>query len=1044
MVWFDSKTTRGDTPMAGKKDKDDIDNLNVDFDELGDFDSDIDFGDDLDFDRKPSTSEVAKDLAKDAGGGFLDGLAKSTAKKVLPESYEYGVPEAMDYVDFGKEVVGKNKSKIEKSLYGLGKEVKKILPFQSTLLENFLEKHSSNFEKQREQSEEAIREASIGGNLNAIFDKQLEMQKALETRRSAEDKVESKERLVTNKLQTDLLRNIASSSGQQTAFTTQIGKEYYRKSLELQFKTYYIQADMLKTQRDYYQGFTKQFDTIVKNTGLPDFVKLHNTELISETMKRRAIESTTKRIFDNSKFVQGAKKRVSSLIDDKVGQLTEKVDQMTGGLDMMSGGGNPLTLMASVMSSIAGSSLGEKVSGKISPKIKEKIKDNKLINTGGNYLESLANNPQAFFEMMRQGIDRKKEAYEGEEGPLQYFMSKVLGGSSSILDTAIGGRQKFEVKNTSNILENKAPAIFDQRAHRSIVEVIPMYLSKILHQNTNLTGMYGSVNGALLQANKFSATGELMYDYNNRKLDSRENVRKGIVDKAFGSRTKKIHQISAGMISSTVGNLNKDKTKNADVIKDISSDKSKNVLNNYTKAMSEVDGMTMDYDSLVTTALDPSKQTEQMKNYLLDNPEVVRLLKVIKENTETGSQRKNLDITISDATTLYPIGDIMKMFGEISRIAGSRVRNVITEEQAKVLSKCFTTYMVKNGIGVISYHDVISGKVFIKTITEKDFEKIKGPVTILIRELTNVINLEDAVLTSKVMLAFTYVTNAIANNTDNNPEIWQILHDYSPDLVSEGTLTSANLVEASLDIQKDNVEYVSVDKIRSMSKATGTTLNAAKTSGVLASVSKDMSGAVTNLKEVASKVATAASKGDMKGAGDILKEAGKQLSASATEKYNRHARTIKGYADDLANSVGDLANGALDSLLAKQIKAINGAINGIDEHIKTSVETRDQINSQLEQVKKTMANISNSESSINETDKTIRESANKYNSEIKRLEATRDVILNLRKQLTSMQESGLEGNIEQTTTKIRNLINGVKGQLESIVDQSRLNVAGNA
>lgn len=1027
--------------MAGKKDKDDIEDLDVDFDDLGDFDSDLDLGDDLDFDRQPSKSEVAKDLARDAGGGFLDGLAKSTAKKVLPDSYEYGVPEVMDYVDFGKEVVGKNKSKIEKSLYGLGKEVKKILPFQSTLLENFLEKHSSDFEKQREQSEEALREASIGGNLNAIFDKQLEVQKALESRRSAEDKVESKERMVTNKLQTDLLRNIASSSEQQAAFTTQIGKEYYRKSLELQFKTYYIQADMLKTTRDYYQGFTKQFDTIVKNTGLPDFVKLHNTELISETVKRRAIESTTKRIFDNSKFVQGAKKRVSSIIDGKVGQLTEKIDQMTGGLDMMSGAGNPLMMMASVMSSIAGSSFGEKVSGKISPKIKEKIKDNKLINSGGNYLEALSNNPQAFFQMLKQGVDRKKEAYEGEEGPLQTVMSKLLGGSSSILDTVLGGKQKFEVKNSSNILDNKAPAIFDQRAHRSIVEVIPMYLSKILHQNTNLTGMYGSVNHRRLQSNKFKASGELMYDYNNRKLDTKENVVKGITDKAFGSRTKKIHQISGGMISSAVSNLNKDKTKNAGAIKDITSDKSKNTLNNYAKAMSEIDGFNMDYESLVTTALDPSKQPEQMKNYLLDNPEVVRLLKVIKENTDTDSQRKNLNVTISDATTLYPIGDIMRMFGEISRIAGNRTRNVITEEQAKILSKCFTTYIVKSGAGVISYHDVINGNVFIKTIREEDFNKVKGPVTILINELTRILNLEDSVLTSKVVLAFAQVSSSISNNTDGNPEIWQILHDYSPDLVREGTLTASNLVEASLDVKKDEENYVGVDQIRNMTKATGATLNAAKTSGLIASVSKDMQGAVSNVRDVATKVATAASKGDMKGAGDILKEAGKKLSSSATEKYNRHAKTIKGYADDLAKSVTNLADGALDSLLSKQIKAINGAIVGIDEHIKTSVETRDQINSQLEQVKRTMTNISNSESSINETDRTIRDSNNKYNSEIKRLEATRNVILNLRKQLTSIQESGLEGNIEQTTSKIRNLINGVKDQLESIVDQSRLNVA---
>jgi len=270
----------GDLDLNGLGDDDELN-----FDEMDDINSDS---------RKPSATEVSKELAKEASKGFLDTLIKKSASKALPEEYEHNYYTALEYGDFAKETFDTGKSKINRSLYRLGKEVKKILPFQSKLLEKYLGEYETDVEEFKSQTEEETREVGIQSNVSAIFDKQLEIQKAIEVKRSSEQEVDKKERLTYNKFNLDLLTSIDNNLANQTAFTLQVNKEYYRKSLELQYKSYFIQADMLKTMRDYYKGFSIQFDNIAKNTGLPDFVKLKSTESLREIMRAQFIQNTYK------------------------------------------------------------------------------------------------------------------------------------------------------------------------------------------------------------------------------------------------------------------------------------------------------------------------------------------------------------------------------------------------------------------------------------------------------------------------------------------------------------------------------------------------------------------------------------------------------------------------------------------------------------------------------------------------------------------------------------------------------------------------------
>ena len=236
-----------------------------DLDDLGGLGEDMDFGDEEgidDVNRKPSRAQVIKDLGQQAGEGALESLVKGAAKKALPEEYSANYYEAMDLANFTTEVVSKNKEALNKSTYRLGKEVKKLLPFKVSLLDKYLESQESNFDTMKTQTEEQMRQVGIASETAAIFDKQLDVQKSLYARTEAQNEIDSKERLTQNKLSQDVLANMDGNIAHQTAFMTQISKEYYKRSLELQYKSFYVQADSLKTMREYYKAFAIQFTNI--------------------------------------------------------------------------------------------------------------------------------------------------------------------------------------------------------------------------------------------------------------------------------------------------------------------------------------------------------------------------------------------------------------------------------------------------------------------------------------------------------------------------------------------------------------------------------------------------------------------------------------------------------------------------------------------------------------------------------------------------------------------------------------------------------------
>jgi hypothetical protein len=942
--------------MAKKKGKNKTGKNEIDLDDLDnlglDDDIDIPTGFDED-DRKPNKARVAKEVLKETSKGFLNSALKKTAEKALPEEYTTELSTAREYTDFVKETIGTNKSKIDKSLYNLGKEVRKILPFQSKMLNKFLEKYESDFEAFRQESEEARQESLIQSNLSSIFDKQLEVTKALEARREAREQADKRQNLAITKMNLDTLTSIDNNIAQQTAFTLQITKEYYRKSLELQFKSYFVQADMLKTMRDYYKGFSVQLDDIAKNTGLPEFVKLTKSEAVKEAMRQQALQTTYDQLFSKSKYVENIKKRFSSYIAEKTSLVTDAIDNITNAVSgvkqLGDTGESKLGLIGSTIGVLFGDTVGEKVAKKISDKIGNRLKENKYVKAGASELSTLASSPAAFFQNLREKVSGKASEYENDVSISGTLKNKLFRGLSDILGVTKADEPDTAIKKSS-ILDHNKPAIFDKNVHRSITEVIPMYLAKILMANQNLTGMYRSVNSEKLK--DFKEIKELVYDYEERKLDTLGNVKRRLsASFAKESSTSKINAITSRIAKSAEQIGKKDKTL-TDEEKKTLSDKSAQKL--FTEYVSKADEKITDKEKFTFKNL-TDVNSEYAKEVLsVFNAEERDKLKEYLKVLNKSNVRKYDEYStkqLEDIKYLYPTEPVVKMFSETFKLAQTKGATKLSKSQAEIISKAFLNYMFRTG-NSITIETIVSSKCF-GYIDQKEEKEISDIIALFRLSVLRIKQFGGIDKISALSNILAIGSEYLKAGLDNVKPMLETINAFSSKLVGYGYMTVENTLQGSLDVEKERQE-INTDLVRKLNKT-----KLKDTNKINLEVTKNIS------KGVISRFADTATEGFS----TLKNQFGKELNEAGSIK--EALAVYKKYANmAFTQSTKNLSKAYNDS--KKELEQLTNIINGIAN--KGAEYTRDNLSKLLTSYENKIAGIIESErEALNESRKILNE-----------------------------------------------------------------------
>lgn len=180
---------------------------------------------------------------------------------------------------------------------------KHVSPGMGDMLpKSWKEKLDSWAEEQESNSREVIdpEESEIAMTLGTMFQAQQEaIQKIDQAQQEREVEREGRQMADANVMQTQTdaslktLAQIQQNTGRLANYQDQVTINFQRKSLELQYRTYFVNRKLLDVMEQHLDLSKSSFETLVHNSGLPDLLKAHNHEKMVEVMKMKYLGEMT-------------------------------------------------------------------------------------------------------------------------------------------------------------------------------------------------------------------------------------------------------------------------------------------------------------------------------------------------------------------------------------------------------------------------------------------------------------------------------------------------------------------------------------------------------------------------------------------------------------------------------------------------------------------------------------------------------------------------------------------------------------------------------
>jgi len=500
---------------------------------------DFNWDDDLDFnipdfggdnpeavkkDRKPIATGM-KSAASGFGKTFVsEGRLRKTLTKSLPKEYEEPISKAFEIKDGFRDLYNTSSTQANEIVRETKRTVGRIARnLDSALPKKLAEKlkaigDSADSDTVGTQSKSEIEQGTIDSAFASIFAQtqqaQADNQKKADARQVIQDQIDQKR----HKDMTTILGSIDNSLLQLSTFQDKIGTNYMKKSLELQFRSYFLQNDMLQLQSKYFEQFKTDLQAITKNTGLPDYVKKAPKEALMEHIRDKAFDSLANSISKKrNQWVSGVFKKAQGKIGDTLGNIREGLgtilDAAEQGSSMYGSGFGPTG--AELAGDLIGGFAGNKAQDYLAKKIRaQMLKNPKVVQKGNRLAQIFGSLPQ----FVGNELDNGKYADKIPE-----WLKDILrpeGESSTI--------------RTNNEVDLERASRWSDKNSRSLNIVIPELLSKIHHE------LYVSRTGDLKSS-------PLAYDYEKGKFVSQKDRQSQLANTLVSGRTKETtkHQIDS-------------------------------------------------------------------------------------------------------------------------------------------------------------------------------------------------------------------------------------------------------------------------------------------------------------------------------------------------------------------------------------------------------------------------------------------------------------------------------------------------------------------
>lgn len=497
-------------------------------------DIDLDFhdfnvtGDQVKDDRSP-ISKFASAVAK---GGREYGSDPANYERILKQSLPKGYGDAINVFNEGnkelRELYNNVADELRPAINSIRQATNKFMPKIEKSAPKFVSKAARRFADGADINTGGgtrdYREDDMRRVMDSIFAATQEQKEKEDKRAEAKDTIKQATDQIRHRdiaIQLDSIRQATQASAK---YNNVIGYAANKQSLELGFRSYWVLADLLKETRASNKILQMQNKAIIKNTGLPDFVKTTSSERFSEIVRNRFLDTARDSMFTGTK----------DYIRRFAGNLQKSAIQRLSPMAQTAGMAAQMAAMGMEFDDGTGPSFAEQITSgatkmgldwatdKASKRFKKQAGKSSRLRRTGEYLG---------YQSGKIGdtiYDSLNDPGKTWFGPLEFLRNFLAEASPN--------RQAESTMETDKFGRLNRPTPFTAQTAKSINEVIPGFLSHI-HRELKMMRTGGKVDDLLT------------YDFTKNKFGSERSTGDSIKALFGGDNAKSFVQSANNIIS---------------------------------------------------------------------------------------------------------------------------------------------------------------------------------------------------------------------------------------------------------------------------------------------------------------------------------------------------------------------------------------------------------------------------------------------------------------------------------------------------------------
>src|ERR1035437_2927882 len=385
-------------------------------------------------DRTPVT-KIVTGVAKGAVSAINPATLHKVARKALPDGYGHVADFADEVADNAKQLYDTAGKTIKPSIRDMSKAVNKLLPASAARTKEALTK-IENWAKGEVPSSgpsaEQQRESAISLQMADVFKEQAKQNVRDNAVKEARDSIKESIDIKRHQDIFGVMNSINLNTTRLAQYQDNITIAYQKKSLELQYRHYYLGVDALTEAKRSNAILSEKLDNIVKNTGLPDIMKSNGHEVSKSIRRNKFHEAVNQRLFGKrdefiKKFFTNITGKVQENLEGAANGLSMGAQGLEGYSDMreMGAADDGLTTAGKL-----GGSFGvEALAHKLGKKGRKYLEDNhpeilEKISKGGHY----AKNIDLYAKRAKNTNEGEMDEYAGgAKGLFAGLWNKLLG-----------------------------------------------------------------------------------------------------------------------------------------------------------------------------------------------------------------------------------------------------------------------------------------------------------------------------------------------------------------------------------------------------------------------------------------------------------------------------------------------------------------------------------------------------------------------------------------------------------------------------------------